>query len=491
MSGWDQYFSHQEASFTFTAGLRHQLNELAETAFAPEETNFDVFDIANDSFESVTVRTEDDLNRVLDATPNLGVRIISISSSRTINPLRITSPLAARLFERYRVRTEFLRVLLSFGDEPHQSEASSASNTFVPLEDEAYMLLYKLNFVEQNWRTSHDPWSFRHVGVYHQHLAGFDLFILLHCQPASELPAKLDSLVEDMSSPEDSVGTLRRDLCTHPEMLHNLVLSCYLDNWRSYLRYLGANFAKINDMAMIPHAKMDHDIWEIFKSVRDLRNTNDFALFSSACCRSNLEITGCMIDCGKFTEKQTSEFRSMETMLRGYIESSAVLRQRIENTVELAGYTLSLRNQQEMHYLTREMKTHIKETGQVTLKLKNLTENTVDDSAIVLIITIISAIYLPGSFVGTIFGSNYFVFDTDSQRIIIAKDFWVFVAFWLGLTFVTGFVYVLTYMWKRLNSKSRSDEMEEDPACFRFSSGSGENEASRPVPKDKGKEHWR
>ena len=90
-----------------------------------------------------------------------------------------------------------------------------------------------------------------------------------------------------------------------------------------------------NDMAMIPHSKMDGDIWETFKSVRNLRNTNDFALFSSACCRSNLEITAGMIRSGKFGKAQTSEFRSMETMLRGYIESSAVLRQRIENTVEL------------------------------------------------------------------------------------------------------------------------------------------------------------
>lgn len=66
---------------------------------------------------------------------------------------------------------------------------------------------------------------------------------------------------------------------------------------------------------------------------------------------------------------------------------------------------LSMRNQQELQALTREMETHIKNTGEVTLKLKDLTENTVDDSAIVKIITIISAIYLPGSFVGVSFSS--------------------------------------------------------------------------------------
>ncbi|KAK4100185.1 hypothetical protein N658DRAFT_428345, partial [Parathielavia hyrcaniae] len=256
---------------------------------------------------------------------------------------------------------------------------------------------YKLNFVERNGRANHDPWSFRHVGVYHRHQAGLDLFILLHCQVASELPEKLQSVVDNMSSASKTAGSLRQNLCKQPERLHTLILSCYLDNWRSYLRYLGAKFARI------------------------------------------------------------------------------------------AGYTLSLRNQQELHYLTREMKTHIKETGQVTLRLKNLTENTVDDSATVRIITIISAIYLPGSFVGTIFGSNFFLFDEESRRLVIAKDFWVFVAIWLGLTLATGFVYVATYMWKRLNSKARADETEENGACYRsFSAGSSKNQSGPSTPRGRG-----
>lgn len=52
---------------------------------------------------------------------------------------------------------------------------------------------------------------------------------------------------------------------------------------------------------MIRHAKIDLDVWETFRSVRYPRNTKDFALFSKPCCKSNLEITGCMIDCGKFS----------------------------------------------------------------------------------------------------------------------------------------------------------------------------------------------
>ena len=154
-----------------------------------------------------------------------------------------------------------------------------------------------------------------------------------------------------------------------------------------------------------------------------------------------------------------------------------------------------MRNQQELQNLTREMKTHIRDTGEVTLKLKNLTENTVDDSAIVRIITIISAIYLPGSFVGvstkpglqlydkthastplvplatllviftdtiskTLFGSNYFEFDAKSRQLIMASNFWIFVALWLALTSLTGFIYFFSYMRKSLKAKSHLKEKE-------------------------------
>ncbi|KAI3528936.1 hypothetical protein CSPX01_15888 [Colletotrichum filicis] len=482
MSGWDQYFAHQQSGFNL-AGLRNQLDDLAVTAFASKdsETLFDVLDIDNNNdnkFHASIVKEEDDLSHVLDTGPTAGIRIISISSARTINPLRITSSIAGKLFDRYQVRAEFLRVLLSFGDEPHQSEAGSANSSFVPQGNDAYTLLYKLNFVERNDRSGPDAWSFRHVGVYHQHTPGFDLFILLHCQPASELAETLRDLVEEEEETECSeelddkstptVNVFKRDLCSQPAMLHHYILSCYLDNWRAYLRHLGDRFSKVLNTAMVPHAKMDHNVWVTFKSVRELRNTNDLALFASACCQSNLEVTGCILSTGKFL---AAEFQSMETMLRGYIDSSAVLRQRVDNTVELASYTLSLHNQQELQLLTREMKTHIKNTGDVTLKLKDLTENTVDDSAIVRIITIISAIYLPGSFVGSLFGSNYFSFNEKTRKIAIARDFWVFVLVWLIFTVFTVAAYFYTYIRKKKKKATRAlkdlgDDVDEDQGNY-------------------------
>jgi hypothetical protein len=60
--------------------------------------------------------------------------------------------------------------------------------------------------------------------------------------------------------------------------------------------------------------------------------------------------------------------------------------------VEQVGYTLTLHNQLEAANIDRQLL-------ELTDGLKRLTQDTVDDSATVKIITFVSAVYLPGSFI--------------------------------------------------------------------------------------------
>lgn len=52
----------------------------------------------------------------------------SIQSDNTISPLNISSSLTETIFETYSIRPDFLRILLSFGDEPHIAEARSSNH---------------------------------------------------------------------------------------------------------------------------------------------------------------------------------------------------------------------------------------------------------------------------------------------------------------------------------------------------------------------------
>jgi hypothetical protein len=46
---------------------------------------------------------------------------------------------------------------------------------------------------------------------------------------------------------------------------------------------------------------------------------------------------------------------------------------------------------------------------------------------------------------------NFFVFNTSTNSIKIAGDFWVFIVTWLPLTFVTGFIYWIWYCYSSEN----------------------------------------
>ncbi|KAF1963309.1 hypothetical protein CC80DRAFT_541248 [Byssothecium circinans] len=142
------------------------------------------------------------------------------------------------------------------------------------------------------------------------------------------------------------------------------------------------------------------------------------------------------------------DLEAHESKMKGYIESVDVLKGRTQNSIDLVGYTLMLHNQLEAAKIDTELR-------DLTEGLKRLTEDTVDDSAIVKIVTFVSAIYLPGSFIATLFGMNFFLFNSESKQLEISPDFWMFIAVWLPLTVVTGGMYVLIlYIDARLKRKA-------------------------------------
>lgn len=190
----------------------------------------------------------------------------SIYSERTIEPLQITSEIMRKMLFNYNVHPDFLRVLFSFGEEPHIAEASS-NNLAIhsPIEGETCMyqsntirtvkrqsseltwcgldITYQINYVEENLRKGKDPWSFRHTGIYHHHTPDFDLFIILHPINNSILETQLLKMLEVDQATKPKVSHIPA-FCKDPYRLHLLVMSSFFDNWRWYFRDLGDAFKK-------------------------------------------------------------------------------------------------------------------------------------------------------------------------------------------------------------------------------------------------------
>ncbi len=138
---------------------------------------------------------------------------------------------------------------------------------------------------------------------------------------------------------------------------------------------------------------------ESFDRVERLRGIADFILQANACCKSNLDVVAKLNKCSIPKLKDDPELGSLEASLNGFIESLDALMLRIRNTIDLVGYTLTLHNQLEAAKTDKELRDLTEQLAEVTNDLKRLQQDSVDDSATVKIITLVSAVYLPGSFI--------------------------------------------------------------------------------------------
>lgn len=149
-----------------------------------------------------------------------------------------------------------------------------------------------------------------------------------------------------------------------------------------------------------------------FASVKTLRDISDRTHRAKACCRNNWDLIENLLRSDAM-ELDANWLRSELGALQGYIDSSEGFLDRIRNTQEQVGYTLNLHNQLEIRDLNVKLNSLLEQSATVDIeirdlsrnlngvieKLKDLTETSVDDSATVRILSVVSAIYLPGSFV--------------------------------------------------------------------------------------------
>lgn len=94
-------------------------------------------------------------------------------------------------------------------------------------------LCYSFKYIERNNHTQGQAWSERQIGVYHRFgTKGKAVMLLLHASTDTKALRRLRQVFANGQYSEQSETTAF--------LLHVLVLSSYLDNWRAYLQELGA-----------------------------------------------------------------------------------------------------------------------------------------------------------------------------------------------------------------------------------------------------------
>ncbi|KAL9615926.1 MAG: hypothetical protein Q9160_009138 [Pyrenula sp. 1 TL-2023] len=283
---------------------------------------------------------------------------------------------------------------------------------------------YQFRYAEENNRSLSIPWSQRQTGVYHQHSADVDLWILLNPTNESVVERQLKCLADLPHS------TAIKKIAEDPYQLHILILESYLRNWRWYLQWLDEKFEKRNNAAYVFDLKQDNPTVVSFEAVQALRDLHDDVSTLSAHFNGDLKIIDVLKRCEK-GRRQGHTLGIYANLLHGYNESLAVLQKRVQNVIDLTAYALDTKSQDEAAALNQH--------------ILRLTNESLDVNATVKTITILSLLYLPGSFVGTIFGTNFFWYNNKDNHIEVGTDFWIYVVTWIGLTIAT----MLTYLYLR------------------------------------------
>lgn len=259
----------------------------------------------------------------------------SIFSNRTIAPLNITSALLEQVFTQYNIPHDFSDVVASFGQEPNIAEGSSNNATLNVNEAGDSTLSYQIRYVEQNGRVMQNTWSRRHTGIYHSHRAnaGLDVVILLH--------PNRNPVFEDVISALQQNPIKRKQVCNDPLMLHEALLASYTDNWRWYMRYLGEQISRANDLAMVTSPERTEPN-SSFVRVQELRNTNDLVLLARACCAGNLNLVERLIRFSHDSKGSVNVLEAYRAKLDGFIVSADALRGRAQNLIDLVSFVMHL-----------------------------------------------------------------------------------------------------------------------------------------------------
>ncbi|KAL5363349.1 hypothetical protein BJX96DRAFT_177989 [Aspergillus floccosus] len=390
-------------------------------------------------------------------TPKPAARVVSICSQTSVHPLKITAQAMQKLMSLYDIDASFFDLVFSFGDKPRASDAGHGGMGVKRREDGAYDMHYLLTYADGKNVGGRVSWTIRQVCVFHRHdpSGSGNLWILLHANRDSNLQKHIQQMLS--TSPQDLLGKW--------SAMHLTVLSAYLGNWRWYIRNLSEKIEEAVDLTLAfdlrkPGTK---DSKEGLVPLMDQQYLRDKIVTLAS-------QVGVALTTLQKLEKINAEFhargfssdREQQTVsdklthqimsLEGHLKSVGVLEQKVQSISDMLPVALTLENQA----LALESQSV---TIDINNKMLKLTTQSFDENITVRVVTLVTLIYLPASFVSTLLGMNLFDFDNSSRGFSISTQFWIFPVIAIPLTLLTlGTWYWLTK--RRLRQIKKREETE-------------------------------
>ncbi|KAL4756019.1 uncharacterized protein BDW70DRAFT_154510 [Aspergillus foveolatus] len=423
----------------------------------PEKSNIYVFETTPQHAAYSFTNSEIFESHVAN-TAKPDTRIVSISCQNSLRPLGITEQAMRKLMTHYDIDASFFDLDVSFGDKPRGSDAGHGAMSVKQRDDGAYDIQYLFTYAENDSKRGAASWRIRQVCVFHRYnpSGAGNLWILLHVCPQSKLQRQMEHIL----------STNPRALLAEWSSMHLLVFSAYLSGWRWCIRNLGDEIERTVDIALTldfskPKARDHKDgLVQLLKQ----QYLGDRLVPLAARLRAALhtlrhfeQMNSLLHSKDVSSEQQfrstSNQLASHITALEGHIESVQVLERKVRGISDLLAVAVTVENQAVTIDINNKML-------DLNNKLVELTNKSLDENATVRIVTLVTLIYLPASFVSTLLGMNLFDYGPEGN-LEISHHFWIFVILAVPLTALTvGSWYWLVRRRRRLRDTKRAADTE-------------------------------
>ncbi|KAI9836443.1 MAG: hypothetical protein M1819_001475 [Sarea resinae] len=403
------------------------------------------------------------LSSYLDDKNNDGyrTRVISISQRNSWAKLLITQEMLRKIMAHHKVMPEFLDVVYSFRRKTREIEEAFCGSVWPKKSGDMSEIAYVFKYPELKVPIPEDdPWRIRQTGVYQQYNNSTQqsTWIVLHPTPESVGQRRMNECL--------TVPRRMLDLTRDPLLLHTVLFSTHFSAWRTYMSHyegvlrepsmtaLGMRFSDEPRAVDKDHANIQR---VHFVESRCLPLTAIFRSFSQTLSALSALNTSLPLVCGlTHSDSDTIRRDNMVDILSKYASQTSAyeaqigfLTNNIRSTAQLLSNTLNFKYQG----LAQQQSEYVVELTSATLK----------DSSAVRVITIITLLYLPSTFVATIFGMDFFNFGGDS-RLQVSPQLWIFFAFAAPLTMATIAWYLRQIGQRRnaaatLSAKGKPDKL--------------------------------
>lgn len=465
--------SHEALLGANPTSLQERLSEHVRSISAKKTVRFEIFESKADAKLPIQRIIEDQASAgqaISVLKPEeFDCRIFCLVQKDSLRPFLITAPLLWRLLDTYKISVHFLDILFAVHAETHIAE-ESYGNVFLQTLVEpspAFELSYQVKYVEANNRPSAFPWSTRRTEVFSRIWntgEGVKSFwLIFNPKEDSELSKRISQKAQEHSQ----WNSVRRS----PVRQHIDILSTYLDNWRPFLGDLGKQYSELKRLLWTTEFEDEANFNQVlnFKSMRSLRGLEERVQMAEVILSQTekliqvlVELNHNMFQSSMYEQKEftitENALKAIKVKLEGHQTSAQALELRIQGILKLVTDALNLKNQSAAAKSQKTAADNQAVATEISKGVYALTLDSVDDSAIARTVTLATLIYLPASFVATLFGMNFFDFNNKTQRMSISKDAWIYLLVTIPLTAVTGLIW-----WHAARNHRMKRELRERP----------------------------